>query len=164
MVGGDVDSGMLRNVMRRWATGVTLVTAHDGRRPHGMMVSSFTSVSLDPPLVLASLENSTHTRRMVEESGAFAVSILAQGPAELAERFAGPVPDGEDRFAGVSYETAATGAPIPAGALATLDGRVVAAHPAGNHTLFVGEVAAAGFRQDGLPLLYCDRDYRRLAV
>ena len=164
MAGKDVDPEILRSVMRRWATGVTLVTAHDGRRPHGMTVSSFTSVSLDPALVLVSLENATETRRMIEESGAFAVSILAEGQEDLAERFAGRVADGEDRFAGVSYETAVTGAPIPAGTLAYLDCRVLAAHPAGNHTLFIGQVAAAGFRQEGVPLLYYDRDYRRLAV
>jgi len=164
MAGKDVDPETLRSVMRRWATGVTLVTAHDGRRRHGMTVSSFTSVSLDPALVLVSLENATETHRMIEESGAFAVSILAEGQEDLAERFAGRVADGEDRFAGVSYETAVTGAPIPAGTLAYLDCRVVATHPAGNHTLFIGQVAAAGFRQEGVPLLYYDRDYRRLAA
>ncbi|MCJ7707252.1 MAG: flavin reductase family protein, partial [Anaerolineales bacterium] len=119
---------------------------------------------LDPALVLVSLENATETHRMIEESGAFAVSILAEGQEDLAERFAGRVADGADRFAGVSYETAVTGAPIPAGTLAYLDCRVLAAHPAGNHTLFIGQVAAAGFRPEGIPLLYYDRDYRRLAV
>jgi flavin reductase (DIM6/NTAB) family NADH-FMN oxidoreductase RutF len=163
-VGRDVDPEILRSVMRRWATGVTLVTAHDGRRPHGMTVSSFTSVSLDPALILVSLETTTETHRMVQESGAFGVSILAEGQEDLAERFSGRVADGDDRFAGVSYKTAATGAPIPEGALAFLDCRVVAAHPAGTHTLFIGQVEAAGFRQDGRPLLYYDRDYRRLAT
>src|SRR3989304_9603813 len=108
-----VDAGELRGVMRQWATGVSLVTAQDGGRPHGMVVSSFPSLSLEPPLVLISLENNARTHRMVIESGAFAVSILDAAQEDLAARFAGRIPDGEDRFAGLAYETAPPGAPRP---------------------------------------------------
>lgn len=164
MKGSSVAQDELRAVMRRWATGVTLVTAHDGRRPHGMTVSSFTSVSLDPPLVLVALERGAVTHRMVEASRAFAVAVLRHDQAELAERFAGRVADTEDRFAGVAHHTAVTGAPIPAGCLAYLDCRLHAAHPAGTHTVFIGEVLAVGGGAAGEPLLYYDRRYRRLKV
>jgi flavin reductase (DIM6/NTAB) family NADH-FMN oxidoreductase RutF len=153
----------LRGVMRYWATGVTLVTAQDGGRPHGMTVSSFTSLSLDPPLVLVSLENSARTHSMVTESGAFAVSILDEAQADLADRFAGRIPDAEDRFAGVTYETGPTRSPLPAGALAYLDCEVVASQPAGTHTVFIGRVVASGVRPGSGPLLYFNRNYRRLA-
>lgn len=100
---------------------------------------------------------------MVEESGVFAVSILEESQADLAERFAGRVSDGEDRFAGVPYDTAATGAPIPAGCLAYVDCRVVSSHVEGTHTLFIGRVVAGGIRSAGRPLLYYSRGYRRMA-
>jgi len=158
-----VDAGELRGVMRQWATGVSLVTAQDGGRPHGMTVSSFTSLSLEPPLVLISLENTARTHRMVTESGAFAVSLLDAAQEDLADRFAGRIPDGEDRFAGLAYETAQTGSPLPQGALAFLDCEVVSAQPAGTHTVFIGRVVASGVRPGGQPLLYYNRGYRRLA-
>ena len=158
-----VDADELRGVMRQWATGVSLVTAQDGGRPHGMTVSSFTSLSLEPPLVLISLENNARTHRMVIESGAFAVSILDAAQEDLADRFAGRIPDGEDRFAGLAYETAQTGSPLPQGALAFLDCEVVSAQPAGTHTVFIGQVVASVVRPGGQPLLYYNRNYRRLA-
>jgi flavin reductase (DIM6/NTAB) family NADH-FMN oxidoreductase RutF len=158
-----VDPEELRGVMRQWATGVTLVTAQDGGTPHGMTVSSFTSLSLDPPLVLVSLENTARTHRMVSESGAFAVSILEASQQDLADRFAGRIPDSEDRFEEVEYETARTGAPVPRGALAFLDCEVVDRQPAGTHTVFIGRVVASGVRPEGKPLLYYDRNYRHLA-
>jgi flavin reductase (DIM6/NTAB) family NADH-FMN oxidoreductase RutF len=153
----------LRGVMRQWATGVTLVTAQDGGKPHGMTVSSFTSISLDPPLVLVSLENTARTHRLVRESGAYAVAILEASQQDLADRFAGRIPDGEDRFEGLEYETARTGSPIPRGALAYLDCEVVESQPAGTHTVFIGRVVASAVRPGGKPLLYYDRSYRRLA-
>jgi flavin reductase (DIM6/NTAB) family NADH-FMN oxidoreductase RutF len=158
-----VNAEELRGVMRQWATGVSLVTAQDGGRPHGMTVSSFTSLSLEPPLVMVSLENTARTHQMVTESGAFAVSILDEGQEDLADRFAGRIPDGEDRFAGLTYRTALTGSPLPEGALAYLDCEVVSAQPAGTHTVFVGRVVASGVRPGGQPLLYYDRNYRHLA-
>jgi flavin reductase (DIM6/NTAB) family NADH-FMN oxidoreductase RutF len=153
----------LRAIMRQWATGITLVTsAHDGAEPHGMTVTSFTSVSLDPPLVVVSLENSSRTHQLVSRSGVFAVSILHHDQQELAERFAGRVSDDRDRFEGLRHRRASSGAPIPEGCLAYLDCRVVQVHRAGTHTLFVGEVLEGAVEGGGSPLLYYDREYRRL--
>src|SRR3972149_3127529 len=98
----------LRILMRNWTTGVTLVTARDGRGPHGMTVSSFTSVSLEPPRILISLERSTRTHGFVEAGGAFGVSILEESQSDLAERFVGRIGDSEDRFAGVEYDLTPT--------------------------------------------------------
>jgi len=152
----------LRALMRNWATGVTLVTARDGQGPHGMTVSSFTSVSLEPPCILVSLERGTRTHAMVEAEGLFGVSILDEDQTELAERFAGRIGDGEDRFAGLEYDLTPAGVPIPRRTLAWLECRVMQSFPAGTHTLFVGEVLSGRQTTDARPLVYYQRDYRRL--
>jgi flavin reductase (DIM6/NTAB) family NADH-FMN oxidoreductase RutF len=127
-----------------------------------MTVTSFTSVSLEPPVVLVSLEKTTRTHSMVQQTRVFAVSLLGQDQQELADRFAGRIPDQGDRFAGVEYQTGASGAPMPAGCLAYLDCRVAGTYSAGTHTLFLGEVIGAEIGRADLPLLYWDRAYRRL--
>lgn len=153
----------LRKIMRQWTTGVTLVTSHDRGHPHGMTVTSFTSVSLQPPIILVSLEKSSRTHGMVQKEAAFVVAVLAQDQRDLADRFAGRVPDSDDRFAGVDYHPAASGAPIPLGSLAYLDCRVAGTYSAGTHTLFLGEVIAGEVLREGPPLLYYNRDYRMLS-
>jgi flavin reductase (DIM6/NTAB) family NADH-FMN oxidoreductase RutF len=152
----------LRILMRNWTTGVTLVTARDGRGPHGMTVSSFTSVSLEPPRILISLERTTRTHGIIEAGGAFGVSILDESQSDLAERFAGRIDDGEDRFAGVEYDLTPTGVPIPRQSLAYFECRVVEAFPAATHTLFVGDVLSGRQMRQALPLVYFQRDYHHL--
>lgn len=159
----SVEPEQLRSALRLWASGVCVVSSHDQGQPHGMTVSSFASVSLTPPLVLVCLENSSRTNRLVQASGVFAVSILHESQADLADRFAGRVPDDTDRFAGIPFRRAGSGCPIVEGCLTYLDCRLVASHPAGTHTVFLGEVVEAVRRQDGAPLLYFQRGYHRLA-
>ncbi|MGA9534087.1 MAG: flavin reductase family protein [Anaerolineales bacterium] len=157
-----VEPDVLRIVMRRWTTGVTLVTScHEGAI-HGMTVSSFTSVSLAPPLVLVSLERAARTHRMVLESRRFAVAMLAADQQELSDRFAGRVADELDRFDGVPFERAPSGCPIPEGCLSYLDCTVVATHDAGTHTVYIGEVDDANVLREAPPLVYFDQDYRWL--
>ena len=148
--------------MRQWATGVSLVTSVAEGFPHGMTVTSFTSVSLHPAIILVSLEKTTRTHRMVEQGKAFAVTLLAEDQQDLADRFAGRIADHEDRFAGVPYTSAVSGAPIPAGCLAYLDCRVAATYSAGTHTLFLGEVLSGEVLRQAPPLAYSDRGYRSL--
>jgi flavin reductase (DIM6/NTAB) family NADH-FMN oxidoreductase RutF len=152
----------LRTILRRWSTGVTLVTVNDGEKSHGMTVNSFTSVSLAPPLILVSLERGTRTNRMVQETSSFAVAILEQGQRNLAERFAGRIADSDDRFRGVAVFSSSLGHPIPDGCLAYLDAHVRNAYEAGTHTLFIAETTHGATVRDGKPLLYYDRDYRHL--
>lgn len=159
-----IDPEILRTVMRHWTTGVTVLTARDGAQAHGMTVNSFTSVSLDPPLVLVSLERNTRTHAFVERSQAFAVSILGAHQAALSDHFAGRHTETADRLAGLPVDTALTGAPILRDNIGYLDCRVVAAHPAGTHTLFIAEVVAAqSISDEASPLVYFNRDYRSLA-
>lgn len=152
----------LRNVMRRWTSGLTIVTTLADGQVHGMTASAFTSVSLDPPLVLVSLANTSRTGAMIRRSGHFGVTILADTQQELSEIFAGRIPDAENRFAGVEIETLESGVPFLKGGLAFLDCRLTQAIPAGSTTLYLGEVAAASTRRDGKPLVYFNRDYQKL--
>ena len=158
-----VSGDAFRDVLSHWATGVTVVTTcHDGEI-HGMTVNSFSSLTLEPPLVLFCADRSAHTYGLVEASGVFAVNVLSAGQEELSNLFAGRYPERDaDRFAGVAYRQTVTGAPILQGSLGYLDCRVVARYPQGTHTIFVGAVAAAELLlPDVPPLLYYHRRYRQ---
>src|SRR5215510_2833870 len=100
-----LDPEQLRHAMRAWTTGVTVVTAaHAGQR-YGMTVNSFTSISLDPPLISVALKKLTHTHELVEKSGEFSVTILSAAQKKLSDIFAGKHPEVTDRFDGVAIET-----------------------------------------------------------
>lgn len=158
----SLDPETLRTAMRQWATGVTVVTAAHQNMRHGMTVSSFTSVSLEPPLVLVSLERGRTTHRLVESSGAFGVSILAHRQREISERFAGRLPELEDRFVGLEAFSLLSEIPLLAGCLAAFDCRVVSSYAAGTHTIFIGEVLAVMHNVSGDPLIYFDQAYHRI--
>jgi len=156
------DPEELRKAMRSWATGVTVVSAqHNGRR-HGMTVSSFTSVSLDPPLVLVSLEQVTKTHKLVMQAAHFGVTILDQTQKDISDRFAGRISEYSDRFGSLETFSLVSSAPLLARGLAWFDCHVVATYKAGNHTVFIGEVLAVKSAAAGIPLIYFDQDYRSL--
>jgi flavin reductase (DIM6/NTAB) family NADH-FMN oxidoreductase RutF len=149
--------------MRFWTTGITIVTSRHENVTHGMTVSSFTSISLTPPNVLVSIATAARTHHLIERAGVFGVTLLAADQQELSDRFAGRVPDEMDRLAGLETFTLETGAPLLAGGLVHLDCRVVQIYHSGTNTLFIGEVVATRSLDDGEPLLYFKRGYRRLA-
>lgn len=149
----------LRDVMRHWATGITIVTAaHNGVR-HGMTVSSFTSLSLEPPLVSVSLYNTSRTQTLVRTAGHFGVTILAADQQDLSDRFAGRMPDTADRLAGLDTETLISGAPFLVGGLAFIDCRVTQQIDLGTNSLFIAEILDARCLAEGTPLLYFNRSY-----
>ena len=157
-----LDAEKLRQLMRAWTSGVTIVTAaHDGEM-HGMTVSSFTSVSLDPPMIAISLHTDSRTCRLVQRSGALAVSILSDEQHEISDLFAGRLPELGERLAGVELETLVTGAPVLKRALARMDCRVVQTTPAGMNTLVLAEVVAVSGDGQGEPLVYHNRGYWKL--
>lgn len=160
----DPDPDALRDALRFWTTGVTIVaTKHEGT-VHGMTLNSFTSLSLDPPLVSISLEKTTRTHQLVQASGVFAVTLLTMEQNALSDKFAGRDRSGEDRFEGVETFTMETGSPILAHGLAFFDCRVQSSHDAGTHTLFISEVLACGPIDDSAdPLVYFNRGYRKIA-
>jgi len=157
-----LDSEQLRRAMRAWTTGVTVVTAKFEDQQYGMTVNSFTSVSLEPPLVSLTLKRLTHTHELVERSGEFAVTILSADQKDLSDRFAGKFPEVKDRFEGVPTETLTLDAPLIRGGIAYFNCRVVHAMPAGENTLFVAEVIAVRGEGEGDPLVYHNRVYHKL--
>ena len=161
----SVDPTAFRQVMRRFPTGVTLLTVRAGDAIHGMTANSFTSVSLDPVLVLVCIKRNSATHEFVSRAGNFAINILSDAQELVARRFARQVAAPSDPFADLAYHAKATGAPVLDDCIAFLDCRVVAAHDAGDHTIFVGEVLALGFgaSREANPLLWLDGTYETLA-
>ncbi len=143
----------LRKVFSCWATGVTVVTARASDRIHGMTVSAFTEVCLDPPLVLICADKASLTHPVIAEGRVFAVNILARDQEDLSRRFASKQEE-HRRFEGLAYQTGKTGAPLLQDTVAALDCRVVAAHDAGDHVIYVGEVEELRLSGDRQPLLY----------
>jgi flavin reductase (DIM6/NTAB) family NADH-FMN oxidoreductase RutF len=158
-----LDSEELRRAMRGWTTGVTVVTAIHAGQQYGMTVNSFTSISLEPPLVSLALKKLTHTHDLVEKSGEFSVTILASDQKEISDRFAGKHPEVKDRFEDIPTETLLIEAPLLKGGVAHLNCRVVNSIPVGENTLFVAEVIAARGEGTGEPLVYHNRVYWKLA-
>jgi len=154
-----IEPADFRLALGQFASGVTAVTTRDGRgQPLGLTVTAFSSVSLDPPLVLVCVDDGSEAHAGFRELGTFGVSVLAEGQEEVARRFAW---SGAAKFDEVELVSGATGVPLVPGALAHLECRVVAAHPAGDHTVYVGEIVALSVRP-GRPLVYQHGLYRRL--
>ena len=159
-----VDSKALRMTMRQWATGVTVVTTVAGDERAGMTVSSFTSVSLDPPTVLVCLNKESYAHVLVKRSGIFAISMLGVGQEALSNRFAGLDPAITDRFEGLNLTTAQTGCPLLPGAIGWLDCIVRSEHDTYTHTIFIGEVVFAQRDAERAPLVYHNRSYHALVA
>jgi flavin reductase (DIM6/NTAB) family NADH-FMN oxidoreductase RutF len=157
-----VEADLLRQAMRFWVTGVTIVTAAHQGVQHGMTVSSFTSLSLTPAQVLISLAQNTRTHDLVFRSRSFGISILSANQQDISDRFAGRMADELNRLAGLETFTLTTGAPMIADGLAHLDCRVMTTLGSGTHTIFIGEVLAARNVEDEDPLVYFNRGYRKL--
>jgi flavin reductase (DIM6/NTAB) family NADH-FMN oxidoreductase RutF len=149
-------------VLSRFASGVTVVTTRLGKRRHGLTVSAFCSVSVEPPRVLVCLNNESDSKPLVERSGVFAVHILGTQQAALGTRFAKLEASPADLFEGLHTREEATGSPILGECLAWLDCQVETALSVGSHTVFVGAVQAAGLAAEGEPVLYYARAFRSL--
>lgn len=140
----EFDSRHLRDALGNFATGVTVVTTLDAEgAPVGLTISSFSPVSLHPPLILWSLVNTASSRDAFLQHPRFAINVLAADQHALALQFASRSPD---RFNGVSVEQSASGLPLLSGALAWFECKRYAEHLAGDHTIFIGEVEQVGYR------------------
>ena len=158
-----VEADAFKGVMAQWPKGVTIATTRHAGAPVGMTVSSFTGVSLHPPQVLICVSRQANTHAAIVESGYFAVNLLAAGQQEWGMRFADPQSAVGDRFAGIAWFTARTGAPILPGVLGWLDCSLYHAFAGGDHTIFVGEITACEMGSTSAPLIYYRRDWWRLA-
>jgi flavin reductase len=157
--------GAFRQAMSSFATGITVVTvACDDGTMHGMTVNSFSSVSLDPMLVLVCLNEASRGAGLIERAGAFAVNVLSAGQEDLSRWFASPLrPAGPAMFDGVPVEPGLTGSPVLAGTAASFDCRLWQSHRAGDHLIVLGEVAAMVHRPQLDPLIFHAGMYTSLA-
>ena len=149
-----------RHVLGHFASGVTIVTTHDpDGRPVGFTASAFTSLSLDPPLVLVCVDLKARCYAAFEAGRHFAINILGAHQEHLSRRFASSSVD--DKFDGIAAERGRLGLPLIGGALAHLECEKIAAYPGGDHTIFVGRVQAARVG-GGDPLLHYRGRYDHL--
>ena len=145
-----------RDVLGRFATGVTVVTSVSGGVPVGMTCQSFTSVSLSPPLVLFCPAKTSRAWPLIERAGFFCVNLLAEGQQELSD---GMATKGDRKFDGVGWRPAASGAPLLDGVLGHVDCAVHAVHEAGDHYVVIGEVQDLGLGVDKDPLVFLSGEY-----
>jgi flavin reductase (DIM6/NTAB) family NADH-FMN oxidoreductase RutF len=154
-----VSSDEFRRACGRFATGVAIASVLDAEGgPHGLTVSSFTSVSLEPPLILICLGHAVTVIDHFRAARYFGVNILTDSQRDLSERFARK---GEDRFNGIGWERGETGVPLIPGVLAAIECEIRQRIPSGDHDIFVGQVVATRV-DDGSPLIYFASRYREL--
>ena len=153
-----------RDALSAFATGVTVITTQGADHLYGMTANAFSSVSLDPPLVLVCVKSATEGSQTIERNGVFAVNVLGSEQESISRYFASDDrPRGQDAFKEISHRRGLTGSPILDGAAAFLDCRLAAAHVAGDHVIFIGEVNALGVDPSVRPLLFHHGRYRYLS-
>ncbi|HUQ44028.1 MAG TPA: flavin reductase family protein [Candidatus Limnocylindria bacterium] len=160
-----IGSARFRDVMGHFATGISVVTTFDGDRPAGITVNAFSSVSLQPPLVMVALDRRRFITPMVRAAGRYAVNVLGTDQQALSDCFAhAPVSPGRELFCGASWTLGPTGLPLIDGSIATLECTIVETFSAGDHDLFIGRVDSLEEQrdQDVEPLLYYRRRYLRV--
>jgi flavin reductase (DIM6/NTAB) family NADH-FMN oxidoreductase RutF len=156
-----IERNELRRVMGHFATGVTIITTHSPEGEiHGLTANAFTSVSLDPPLLLISVDKKAESWPYFEASKVFTVNILADDQEGLSRKFA-VSGGGSKKFEGVAYHLGANGAPIIEGTLAYIECSLYAAYDGGDHTIYLGEIQQAEVTE-GKPLLFFRGGYRAL--
>ena len=139
-----IEKDFFKQVMGQFITGVTVVTTRSKDELAGLTVNSFTSVSLEPPLVLICIDVNSTVLPNIRESGNFAVNILTSEQEHLSRSFATTSSERFEHFCHASYHDASTGSPIIDGALAFIDSRIVAEYPGGDHVIFLGLFEAMG--------------------
>ena len=151
----EIDQREFRNACGCFATGITVVTSQFDEQVHGMTANAFMSVSLDPPLILVSVGNNSRMHKVLVNSDRYAVSVLGDDQQDVSNHFAGQPGDAEIEF------DKRKGYPVIANAMAYFVTRIVEAHLAGDHTLYVGEVEYFEYEPRD-PVLYYRGQYRSL--
>ena len=154
----SVDAAQFRDALARWASGVTIVTATGARGPVGITASAFSSLSLEPPLVLVCVGRESGSHDDLVGAERFAVHVLEEGQEELSSRFARA---GGEKFVGVDWSDGSSGVPLLPGALAQIVCTRERSFDGGDHTILVGHVVSVEV-SDGRPLLYWAGGYRSL--
>jgi len=160
----SLNAHQFRKALGHFATGITVVTVeHAPGQVRGMTANSFTSVSLDPMLILICVDKRATILPMLEKKKQFGVSVLKEGHQAISEYFAKGTQTREaEQRLGIHFRWTASGIPVLEGTLLQLSCEVKASHVAGDHTIFIGEVLEAEIH-DGKPLLYFGGEYRQVA-
>lgn len=146
-----IDPARLRTVLGHFPSGVTVVTGHDATRPHGFTCQSFSSLSLDPPLVVVLVSRGSKSWPPIAATGGFCVNVLSRHQRFLSAQFAR---SGTDKFAGVAWRPAASGRPVLSKATAWVDCAVEDIHSGGDHLIVVGRVLELRAESTRSPLLF----------
>jgi len=158
-----VDQGLLRDVLARFVSGVVVVTTGGPGGYHGVTVSSFCSVSLDPPLVLVCIDREIQSHDLVASAPVWGVNILARTQSFLAEQFSGRTPLADPTFSRVPHRRGTLGVPLIDGCVAWIECHHWSSYPGGDHSIFVGAVAAVLSGEADDPLVYFARGFTELA-
>lgn len=154
-----ISNSDFRQALGQFATGIAVATTLDAEgKPHGLTINSFNSVSLDPPLVLWSLEKKSHQYEAFKESGKYGISVLAESQKDLSIQFASPV---ADRFEGVKWDKGSTGSPLLEGAVAHIECEVAEFFDGGDHVILLGRVVGLSTDPQA-PLLYFGGQYHQI--
>lgn len=151
----------LKAFMRMFPQGVTVVTTILNGTPGGITVSAFTSISLNPPLIMIAISKDSTFHDVLMKTKTFAVNLLGKNDKEISERFAGKY--GDDKFSNVRYKIGKFGAPVLEDALAVMECSIWRTYDGGDHTIFIGEVLNVRINKQDLPLVYYNRGYTTLA-
>lgn len=152
------DSNEFRRVLGHFPTGVTVVTAATEQGPVGMVIGSFDSVSLDPPLVMFCPSKDSTTWAKMADTGRFCVNVLGDDQTDVSRVFSSKA---DDRFAGIEWSTEVTGSPVISGSIAWIDCEHYAVHDGGDHDIVVGLVKGLSTCNDNGPLLFFRGGYGR---
>ena len=158
-----VDPQEFRSVMGSFATGVTVITAAAGDELQGMTANAVASLSLDPLLMLICIDRTSHTHRVLQAGGAFAVNVLGAHQEDVSRLFAKKAEPERGSLRGQPFRLGKAGAPVLEDALAYVECRIVETHSGGDHTIFIGEVVDVGVAEDVEPLLFYRAQYRTLS-
>lgn len=158
----EVDSAHFRQVLGRFPTGVTVITAAGCEgRPTGFAVGSFFSVSLEPPLVGFCAGKGSSSWPAIRSTGAFCVNVLSHDQEQLCRQFSSKT---VDKFEGLDWQAASTGSPRLAGVVAWIDCDIESVHDAGDHEICIGRVRALDIDREEGPLLFYRSGYGRFVV
>jgi len=158
-----IDRDQLRDVLAKFASGVTVVTTSDEHGFHGVTVSAFCSLSLDPALVLVCIDKAIQSHDLITSAPAFAVNILSRGQTFLAEQFSGQTPLADPDFSRVPHRLSPIGLPLLRHTIAWIECRSSAAYDGGDHTIFTGAVQSVGMGEEDDPLIHFDRTFTELS-
>ena len=152
----DIDSGVFRNVLGHFPTGVTAVTAVNNGKPIGMAIGSFTSVSLEPPLVAFLPGKESGSWKEIREAGSFCVNVMGQDQMEVCGVMASRA---EDKFADGEWSPAGSGSPIISGSIAYIDCDIEMIHDGGDHDIVIGRVLKLEVMDSKSPLVFFQGNY-----